>query len=87
MTKRNKVIQINLMGGLVGLMATNPRKALDDRIDAENKDGWNAVYFMPHKDTNLLVILAKIAVLIVTIGLWTWGAGFMVLFEREQADT
>ena len=85
MAKRNKVVQINLMGGLIGLMATNPRKALDDRIDTENKDGWNAVYFMPHRDTNLLVIVAKILVLIATIGLWTWGAGYMVLFERDQA--
>ena len=84
MSKRNKVVQINLMGGLIGLMATNPRRALDQRIADENHNGWNAVYFTAHGDTNLLVNVAKIVVLFLTLGLWTWGAGYMVLFEQAQ---
>lgn len=85
METRNKIVHINLMGGLLGLMLTNPRRALDKKIDKENQDGWNAIYFMPHKDSNVLVWLLKILVLVVTLGLWTWGAGYMVLFERRSA--
>ncbi len=84
MPTRNKIVQINLMGGLLGLMATNPRRALNNRINDENEDGWRAVYFMPHHDTNILVWVLKIAVLVCTLGLWTWGAGYMVLLERES---
>ena len=82
--KVNKVVQLNLMGGIIGLMATNPRRALDNRIDKENQQGWNAVYFMHHRDTNLLVTILKLAVLVCTLFLWTWGAGYMILFERER---
>ena len=83
--KTNKVVRISLAGGLIGLLTTNPRRALDETIDKQNQDGWNAIYFMPHRTSNLLVALLQIVVLICTLGLWTWGAGFMVLFERERA--
>lgn len=82
--KRNKVVRINLSGGIIGLMATNPRRALDDAINKENQDGWNAVYFTPHKETNLLAWLATLVVLLLTLFMWTWGAGYLVLFERED---
>ena len=86
MKKRNKVVHVNLMGGIIGWILTNPRKALDDKI-AENVDnGWNAIYFLPHRDTNLLGIILKLLVLILTLGLFTWGAGYMILFEREVAE-
>ena len=81
----NKVVQINLAGGIIGLMATNPRKALEQRILQENQAGWTAVYFTPHSDTNLLMILLKLLVLLCTVGLWTWGAGYMVLFQKDAA--
>lgn len=84
--KANKVRQINLMGGIIGLLTTNPRRALDKAIDEENQQGWNAVYFTPHTDTNLLVTILKIVVLVATLGLWTWGAGYLVLFERERSS-
>lgn len=66
------------------MMTTNPRKALADRIEKENLDGWNAIYFLEHRDTNLLGIILKLIVLICTVFLFTWGAGYMVLFEREE---
>ena len=81
--KTNKVVQINLMGGLLGLIFTNPRRALERRIHDENVDGWNCTYFVPHQDTNILVTILKIAVLILTLFLFTWGAGYMVLFEKD----
>ena len=86
MAKINKVVRISLSGGLVGLLTTNPRRALDARIDQENQAGWNAVYFLPHTDTNLLVGVLRLAVLACTLFLWTWGAGCLILFERERAE-
>ena len=53
--KTNKVVRIALSGGIIGLMLTNPRRALDMRIDRENQEGWNAIYFMPHTETNLIL--------------------------------
>ena len=84
--KMNKVVRIALSGGIVGLLTTNPRRALDARIDKENQEGWNAIYFVPHTDTNLLVATLRLVALFATLFLWTWGAGYLILFERARAD-
>mgnify|MGYP001397737864 CR=1 FL=1 len=83
MAKKNKVSRISLMGGLLGALLTNPRKALEDSIDKGNQDGWNAIHIEPHKTTNLFVWVIQLMVLFLTLGLWTWGGGYIVLFERE----
>ena len=76
-------IRISLSNGLVGPIFTDPRKALENRILEENKNGWNAIYFIPHKETNLVVSILQIIVLVLTLFLWTWGGGYMILFEKE----
>ena len=86
MAKMNKVVRIALSGGIIGLLTTNPRRALDKRIDDENQQGWNAVYFIPHKETNVLVAILRIVVLVFTLFMWTWGAGYLILFERERTQ-
>lgn len=83
MAKKNKVSRISLMGGLIGALTTNPRKALEDEIDKGNQDGWGAIHIEPHSTTNLLVWVLQLAVLLLTLGLWTWGGGYIVLFERD----
>ena len=46
--KINKIVRIALSGGLIGLILTNPRKALDNMIEKNNNDGWNAIYYTTH---------------------------------------
>ena len=84
--KVNKVVRIALSGGIIGLLATNPRRALSQRIEKENREGWNAIHFMPHVETNLLVAVLRLVVLVLTLFLWTWGAGYLILFERQRAE-
>lgn len=83
MAIKNKVLRLSLAGGLIGLLTTNPRKALDDAIDQENQKGWNAIQIQPHRTTNLIVMLLQLLVLICTLGLWTWGAGYLILFQID----
>jgi hypothetical protein len=84
MAKWNRVLRVTLMGGLLGALFTNPRKALEAEILAANQQGWNAIHIQAHRTTNLFVLLLQIVVLILTLGLWTWGAGYLVLLERED---
>lgn len=84
MARKNKVSRIPLMGGLIGVLATNPRKALGDEIDKKNLEGWNAIFISPHATHNLLVSLLQVILLILTLGLFTWGGGYLVLFEKEE---
>ena len=85
MAKVNKVVRIALSGGIIGLLTTDPRRALDQRIDKENQEGWTATYFISHSETNLLMIVMRLVVLVCTAFMWTWGAGYLILFERETA--
>ena len=85
MVKVNKVVRIALAGGIIGLLTTNPRRALDQRIDKENQEGWTATYFITHSETNLFMFMLRLLVLFLTLFLWTFGAGYLILFERETA--
>jgi len=83
MLKKNMVTRVSLMGGLIGALATNPRKALENEIDKANREEWNAIHIEPHITTNLFVWILQLLVLALTLGLFTWGGGYLVLFERE----
>ena len=85
MAKVNKLVRIALAGGIIGLLTTNPRRALDQRIDKENQEGWTATYFITHSETNLFMSMLRLLVLFLTLFLWTFGAGYLILFERETA--
>lgn len=82
--RKNKVTRISLMGGLIGALSTNPRKALEDEIDKGNQDGWSAIHIEPHRTTNLFIAVLQLVVLVLTLGLFTWGGGYIILFEREE---
>lgn len=83
MSAANKVDVINLSGGLLGLLLTNPKGALNANIERNNREGWRAVQVLPYSDTNLLLVVLKLVVLVLTLFLWTWGAGYMVLYEKR----
>lgn len=84
MSKINKVSRISLIGGLIGAIATNPRKALQKEIDDHNQNGWNTIQITNHSTTNTFIWLLQILVLILTLGLFTWGGGYLVLFEKDK---
>ena len=47
-------------------------------------DGWDAVHFARHSERNVVAILRQIVVLALTLFLWTFDAGYMVLLERDN---
>lgn len=86
MRKLNKVVRLSLHGGLIGLFLTNPRRALDNEIDKHNQEGWNAHQIVPHAERNLLAMILQLLVLFLTLFLWTWGAGYLILLEKEASN-
>jgi hypothetical protein len=81
--KVNKVVRVNLSGGLIGLVFTDPRGAIEKHLNKANADGWNLVQLETAGDANLLVFLLKLAILVLTLGLWTFGTAYYVLFEKD----
>jgi len=84
MARVNKVARVSLMGGLIGAMTTNPRRALEREIAKQNAEGWAAIHIEPHGTTNLLILLLQFIVLVLTLGLFTWGGGYLILLERDS---
>ena len=79
----NKIVRISLAGGIVGLLTTNPRRSLENVIRAQNDEGYRCTYFIPNHAPNLLMRVLQLIVLICTLGLWTWGAGYLILLEKN----
>jgi hypothetical protein len=84
--KLNKIARVALPGGLIGALATNPRKALEQTIQQHNVAGWNCHQIIPHSTHNLFMVVLQVLLLIATIGLWTFGAGYLLLFEKDNTD-
>lgn len=82
--KVNKVERIMLMGGLLGLLFTNPRAALDKTLSRVNVDGWYCRQILPHSTTNLFMLVLSLICLFCTFGLWTFGAGYLLLLEKDS---
>jgi uncharacterized protein YgiM (DUF1202 family) len=87
MKKINRVERVALSGGLIGLLATNPRAALGGKIEELNSMGWNCHQIIDHSTRNTLAKILQIVILILTFGLWTFGAGYILLFEKEIEGT
>lgn len=81
--KDNKVIRVNFSGGLIGLVFGSHKGKLQKEIDEQNKLGWNYIDSLPD-DPNLILIILRLILLIMTLGLWTLGVGYILIFERPK---
>jgi len=81
----NKIERVTLMGGIIGALLTNPRAALEKAITHANADGWSCRQILPHSTTNLFMVILMIVCLVCTFGLWTFGAGYLLLLEKDSA--
>lgn len=84
MPKINKVVRIALSGGIIGALTTNPRRALDSAIEEHNQQGWNCHQILQHSTSNIFIKALQVLVLISTLCLWTFGAGYILLMEKER---
>ena len=82
--KRNKIDEITFIGGLIGWLMVNPKATIDNRVAEANKAGWTVVNIIPGGEQNALLRLLRIIVLFVTLGLFTFGDGVYVIFEKEE---
>ena len=83
MATTNKVGRISLTGGIIGALFTNPRSALDKEISKANEEGWSAIQITPHATTNWFITILQITVLFLTLFLYTWGGGYIILYKKE----
>jgi len=80
----NKIVRISLSGGIIGILLTNPKEAIQRAVQIENERGWRLVQILPHKSQNLFIAMAQVIVVIFTLLLWTWSDGYLLIFERDK---
>ena len=83
MAKINRVERVSLSGGIIGSLATNPRSAIENKCKELNSQGWNCHQIIPHSTRNVFVMILQTVVLVLTLFLWTFGAGYILLFEKD----
>lgn len=79
----NKVVRIGLAGGLIGAMITNTRSAFDKAIAQENQLGWNLCHVEAVGANNLIMLIIRVIILVLTLGLFTLGANYILIFEKD----
>ena len=80
----NKVVTVDLTGGLIGLFTCSPVKELNKSIKCENDNGWKVVQVIFAKHFNFLEIVVSVLMLVVTLFLYTKISGFYIVLERKK---
>jgi hypothetical protein len=86
MAKINDVDRVFLSGGIIGTLISNPAKNLEKKIKEWNTHGWYCRQILPSNSQNILLLLLQIIALVCTFGLWTFGMGFILLFEKDTMN-
>jgi len=81
--QKNKVVNISLKGGIIGLLADSPQNTLNRRIKKENANGWKVIQIIPASSGNLFLLVFRIFLLVITLFLYTTSNGYYVVMEKE----
>lgn len=80
----NKVVNVTLTGGIIGLVGDSPQNSLNRRISKENKNGWRVIQVIPSSSGNILLILLRLLLLVVTLFFYTTANGYYVIMEKNE---
>jgi len=81
----NKVVNVDLTGGLIGLFFEAPAYKLANVIARHNAEGWYVVQVIPSKSGNIMLYVMRILLLILTLLLYTTSNGYYIIFRKEIA--
>jgi len=80
----NKVVNVTLTGGLIGLFSVSPISSLNSRIVKENANGWRVIQVIPADSGNIFLYIFRLLLLVVTLFLYTTANGYYVILEKKN---
>ena len=83
MSVKNQVDRITYSGGLLGLFFASSKGKLNSKISRMNDEGWK-LHFIHPDNSNLLIAVLRLIILIFTLGLWTIGSSELLVFEKNK---
>ncbi len=81
--QNNKVINVTLNGGVIGLLADSPQRTLNRRIKKEDAEGWRVVQIIPADSGNIFLTIFRLILLLLTLFIFTTANGYYVVMERR----
>ena len=83
MKKSNQVERITYAGGLYGLIAGSSKGKFQAKVEEMNARGWNLHLIHP-ESLNILHLLFRLLILMLTLGIWTLGNSELIIFEKNN---
>jgi hypothetical protein len=83
MAKANQIERIFYAGGLYGIIFGSSRGKLQAKVEEMNARGWS-LHLIHEDKSNLLIVLFKILILIMTLFIWTIGSSELLVFEKDK---
>lgn len=80
----NKIVNVSLVGGLIGLFTSSPQSSLNNRISKENSKGWRVIQIIPADSGNVFLFIFRLLLLFLTLFLYTTANGYYVVMEKTQ---
>lgn len=81
----NKVVNVNRIGGLIGLFGDNTQTILDNAVKKQNKLGYKVVQVIPANTGNILLFVFRIFLLLITIFFYTTLHGYYLILEKTES--
>ena len=79
----NKVVNVNLTGGIIGLLGDSPKNKLNKVVEEESENGYRVVQIIPAASANLLLSLLRSILLVITLFFYTKSEGYYIIFEKK----
>jgi hypothetical protein len=80
----NKVVNVTLTGGIIGLLGGSPHGRLNKIIKRENQNGWKVIQIIPSDQGNLFIGMLRFIVLIITLFFYTTASGYYIIMEKSK---
>jgi predicted RNA-binding Zn-ribbon protein involved in translation (DUF1610 family) len=80
----NKVVNVTLTGGIIGMLGGSPHGSLNKIIERENQNGWKVIQIIPSDQGNLFISILRFLVLIITLFFYTTASGYYIIMEKSK---
>ena len=86
MKKTVRVVNVNLSGGIIGVLGDSPQSKLNKAAKAYSNDGWRVQQILPAAFPNLILLILRLILLLITLGLYTTREGYYLLLEKDEQN-
>jgi hypothetical protein len=80
----NKIINVSLTSGIIGILGVSPQQTLNRIIIKENRNGWKVIQIIPASSGNLFLYFLRFLLLICTFLFYTTANGYYIVLEKNK---